>query len=85
MLTTSVPTAQKSRLRSAGGMAEVVAPIVNALLGDPPPLRIELWDGTCSGPPDGAPERCTCTHPDAVRRLLWSPNELGFGARLRGR
>ena len=77
MVTTSVPTAQKSRLRSAGGVAEVVAPIVNALLGDPPPLRIELWDGSGLGPAHNA-GTLYLHHPDAVRRLLWSPNELGL-------
>ena len=76
MVTTSVPTAQKSRLRSAGGVAEVVAPIVYTLLGDPPPLRIELWDGSGLGPAHNA-GTLYCT-PDAVRRLLWSPNELGL-------
>jgi cyclopropane-fatty-acyl-phospholipid synthase len=41
------------------------------------PIRIELWDGSALGPTDG-PGTVVVRSPDAVRRLLWSPGELGL-------
>src|SRR3546814_12116538 len=40
-------------------------------------VRLELWDGTSVGP-DG--ETCTIRlrSPDALRRVLWAPGELGI-------
>jgi cyclopropane-fatty-acyl-phospholipid synthase len=59
------------------GAAAAVQPLVEALLGDPP-LRIELWDGTGIGPHDGA-GLISVRSPDALRRILWAPDELGLG------
>src|SRR3546814_4679577 len=58
-----------------GPAAEAAAPLVEMLLGAVP-VRLELWDGTSVGP-DG--ETCTIRlrSPDALRRVLWSPGELG--------
>jgi cyclopropane-fatty-acyl-phospholipid synthase len=48
------------------------------MLGPTLPVRIEFWDGSAIGPPDGlGPARFHSA--DAIRRLLWSPDELGFG------
>ncbi len=78
-MATAISSAQEPELlpQPGGGAAEVVRPIVSMLLGDPLPLRIELWDGTALGPTDGA-GTLRLHSPDAVRRLLWSPNELGL-------
>ena len=59
--------------------SELLAPIVHALLGDAPPVRLELWDGSSIGPADGGAGTLRVHSPDAFRRLLWSPNELGLG------
>ena len=64
--------------RTAAG---VLAPVVRVLLGDPPPVRLELWDGSSLGPPDGGAGTLRVHSPDALRRILWSPNELGLGTR----
>jgi len=55
--------------------ARAAAPLVEALVG-PAPVGVELWDGTSVGSGNG-----TCAirlrSPDALRRVLWSPGELG--------
>ncbi len=58
-------------------VAQLLAPLVAATLGDQVPIRLSCWDGSASGPPD-APVRLRVAHRRALRRLLWSPNELGF-------
>ncbi len=70
-------TTAATQASAAVSAASTLAPIVRALLGDPPPVRIELWDGSALGPPDGA-GTLRFTSPDTVRRLLWSPNQLGL-------
>lgn len=61
-------------------VADTIAPLVTAMLGDTPPVRIELWDGSALGPdPDDAVGTLRVTSPDALRRILWSPNEIGVG------
>jgi cyclopropane-fatty-acyl-phospholipid synthase len=58
-------------------VADVVAPLVRATLGDGAPIRLRCWDGSEFGAPD-APVRLNIKHRRALRRLLWAPNELGF-------
>lgn len=58
-------------------VADVVAPLVRATLGDDVPIRLRCWDGSEFGPAD-APVRLRIVHRRALRRLLWAPNELGF-------
>jgi cyclopropane-fatty-acyl-phospholipid synthase len=62
---------------AAPSVAETLAPIALALLGDRPPVRVEFWDGSALGPSSGA-GTLRLTSPDAVRRILWSPNQLGM-------
>ena len=52
-------------------LADAVAPIVGGDL----PVRLRAWDGSVAGPED-APV-VELRSPDAVRRLLWHPGELG--------
>jgi cyclopropane-fatty-acyl-phospholipid synthase len=61
----------------ATAVSETLSPIVRALLGDPSPVRMEFWDGSALGPTDGA-GTLRMRSPDAFRRLLWSPNQLGL-------
>jgi cyclopropane-fatty-acyl-phospholipid synthase len=41
------------------------------------PVRLRAWDGSVAGP-DGAPV-LVVRSPQAVRRLVWAPGELGLG------
>ena len=59
-------------------IASAVGRIIEAFLGPRPPLSVACWDGSTWGDHD-ADLRVTLTSPDAVRRLLWDPDELGLG------
>jgi cyclopropane-fatty-acyl-phospholipid synthase len=61
----------------AGTAAAVIRPLVTALLGWPLPVRLELFDGSGLGP-EGAPGTVWVRSPDALRRLVWAPGELGL-------
>lgn len=52
--------------------------LVEGMLGSDLPVRIRLYDGSAIGDPDAA---CTVVvrSPDALRRIVWAPGELGFG------
>ena len=58
--------------------ADVVGRIIEAFLGEDPPLAVSCWDGSTWGRPD-ASLHAYVNSPDAIRRLLWDPNELGLG------
>ena len=58
-------------------VADVVAPLVHATLGDGVPVRLRCWDGSEFGPTD-APIRVHIATRRALRRIMWQPNELGF-------
>ncbi len=58
-------------------VAEQLGPPLVALLGDPLPVRFELWDGSTLGPL-GARGTLVLHGPDVLRRLIWSPGELGL-------
>lgn len=55
--------------------ATLLAPVVDALIGDPP-IRLEFWDGSGLGPTDG-PGTIHVRTPAAVQRIVWAPGELG--------
>jgi cyclopropane-fatty-acyl-phospholipid synthase len=57
--------------------AEALAPMLEALLGGIPPIRFEFWDGSTLGPTDDD-RFVRVLSPDALRRIAWSPDELGF-------
>ncbi len=59
-----------------GGAAAAVAPLLAHFFGGPPPVRVQFWDGTSLGPDEG--NTLQVHSPDAVRRILWSPGELGL-------
>jgi cyclopropane-fatty-acyl-phospholipid synthase len=61
------------------GAATDLVEIAAAVLGTSLPMRIRAWDGTEAGAPSGdAAVTIVVRSPDAVRRLLWSPDELGL-------
>jgi cyclopropane-fatty-acyl-phospholipid synthase len=74
---TSAPSAPVA-VETNGHVADVMRPVVEAGLGVSIPLRFEFWDGSALGPPH-AVGTIRFRSPDAIRRLLWKPNELGLG------
>ncbi|MET9230596.1 cyclopropane-fatty-acyl-phospholipid synthase family protein [Lentzea sp. NPDC003310] len=46
------------------------------VLGAPVPIGFRAWDGSVAGPQDGTV--LVIRSRDALRRLVWSPNELGL-------
>lgn len=70
----SIP--RESGLGERGRAATQLRPVVEALLGRPVPVRLEFWDGSTVGSEEAAVTIRVRT-PDAIRRLLWTPGELG--------
>jgi cyclopropane-fatty-acyl-phospholipid synthase len=63
---------------SAGGAAHRLQPLVRGLIGEDLPLRLRAWDGSQTGPAD-SPATLVLRNRRALRRFLWSPDELGLG------
>ena len=64
----------------AGSAAHVLGPLLAAIVGRGVPVRFEFWDGSAVGPPRGGDAllgTLEIRSPDAVRRILWAPGELG--------
>ena len=61
-----------------GSVAEAMKPLLVRLLGPAPDVRVVLWDGSSFGRTGGAGDLVVRT-PDALRRILWAPGELGVG------
>ncbi|WP_232677345.1 cyclopropane-fatty-acyl-phospholipid synthase family protein [Nocardioides sp. R-C-SC26] len=68
------PTAHRNP-GPATGVAPKLAAAVQPFLGGELPVRLRAWDGSEAGSPDGP--LVVLNSPDAVRRLLWHPGELG--------
>jgi cyclopropane-fatty-acyl-phospholipid synthase len=58
--------------------SRLLGPLFDILLGNDSPARIELWDGSHIGSAS-APSIVRFNSPLALRRILYMPNELGFG------
>ncbi|HZC71713.1 MAG TPA: cyclopropane-fatty-acyl-phospholipid synthase family protein [Jatrophihabitans sp.] len=58
-------------------VADTVAPLVTAALGDRVPIRVTCWDGSAVGPSSAALS-LVIRNRRALRRIVWAPNELGF-------
>ncbi|WP_225805042.1 cyclopropane-fatty-acyl-phospholipid synthase family protein [Streptomyces sp. NK15101] len=56
--------------------ADRLAQLLGRFLPGPLPVRLRAWDGSQAGPPD-AP-LVVLRSPDALRRLVWQPGELGL-------
>ncbi len=57
-------------------MAEILRPLVDSLIGPSETLNVRFWDGSLIGPPN-AKSSLVLRGPEALRRLLWAPGELG--------
>ena len=55
-----------------------VADVLADLLGRDLPVSVRAYDGSSFGPADSA-TTITIASPDALRRIVTAPNELGFG------
>lgn len=58
-------------------VADTIAPLVTAALGDGVPVRVTCWDASTSGP-SSAPVHLVVANRRGLRRIVWAPNELGF-------
>jgi cyclopropane-fatty-acyl-phospholipid synthase len=60
-------------------IAAALTPLFDFLLGADTPLRVEFWDGSAFGVDSGALATARFSDPEALRRVLYRPNDLGFG------
>ncbi|PTR31755.1 cyclopropane-fatty-acyl-phospholipid synthase [Rhodococcus sp. OK519] len=67
-MTTSVTSAHT-------GIAHDIAAVLEPLVGGDLPVRLTVWDGSAAGPEDAPP--VVLYSPNALRRMLWHPGELG--------
>ncbi len=58
-----------------GGLAARIEAALAPTLRGPLPVGLRVWDGSSAGPVDGP--TVVLRRPDALRRLLWRPGELG--------
>jgi len=73
------PESPAPRILRGGGpsVAQVLRPLLAVLLGDHPAVRFEMWDGSWVGPASTG-DVVRLRSPEALRRILWSPDELGI-------
>ncbi len=67
-------TGQESSVTSAG-LAHRIAEAARPFVGGDLPVRLHAWDGSVAGPDDAPP--VVLNSPEALRRLIWHPGELG--------
>jgi cyclopropane-fatty-acyl-phospholipid synthase len=60
----------------AEGVASKLRPLVEGLMGSVD-VRLQFWDGSILGPQTGGPGIIHVKSIDAIRRLVWAPDELG--------
>ena len=58
-------------------VSQLIAPLVTALTGDSGTIPIRFWDGSTLGPSSAG--TIVIKSPEALRRLVWAPGELGLG------
>ncbi|HEX7738745.1 MAG TPA: cyclopropane-fatty-acyl-phospholipid synthase family protein [Marmoricola sp.] len=62
-------------IRERTGVATKLSESIRPFVGGELPVRLIAWDGSEAGPADAPTVRLQS--PDALRRLLWHPGELG--------
>jgi cyclopropane-fatty-acyl-phospholipid synthase len=77
-LTDDITTAAPS-IATDGPVAAAMRPVIEASFGHKIPIRFKFWDGSMLNPPDEVVATLQFNSADAIRRLLWMPNELGLG------
>jgi cyclopropane-fatty-acyl-phospholipid synthase len=58
-----------------GSVADTLRPLLGRLFGEIP-VQIDFWDGSALGPANSA-TALQVRSPEAVKRILWAPGELG--------
>jgi len=58
-------------------VAQALQPLVRRMLGDDAPVAVRGWDGSCAGSADAA-VTIVVHSPNALRRVLFAPGELGL-------
>jgi cyclopropane-fatty-acyl-phospholipid synthase len=76
---TDVVTTTAREVKVDGRVAAAMRPVIEGSFGRKIPIRFEFWDGSMLNPPDQAVATLRFQSADAIRRLLWMPNELGLG------
>ena len=74
--TTSVSPPGRGAL-PGDAVATTLAPVLSSLIGSTAPVRIEFWDGSALGPEEPVGS-LVVRSPDALRRIVWAPGELGI-------
>ncbi|GAA1879962.1 class I SAM-dependent methyltransferase [Lapillicoccus jejuensis] len=69
------PTTTAAGTAPRPGVAQALARALEPLAGGELPVHLTAWDGSSAGPVD-APH-VVLRSPDALRRILWHPGELG--------
>ncbi|MCM0620265.1 class I SAM-dependent methyltransferase [Nocardioides bruguierae] len=59
------------------GIAYRISQVLRPFVGGDLPVHLVAWDGSDAGPTDGSVPTIELRSPDALRRLLWHPGELG--------
>ena len=77
-LTHDVTTTARE-IETHGPIAATMKPVIEGSFGVSIPIRFQFWDGSTLNPPDRTVATLKFTSADAIRRLLWMPNELGLG------
>lgn len=65
-------------VKRTGSVAERLVPLMTFFFGPDVPIEVKAWDGSRLGPSQG-PARLVIRSPQALRRLLTAPNEVGLG------
>lgn len=75
-MTATLPAPTTTAGPADGGVAARLAAVVEPLFGGALPVRLRAWDGSEAGPHD-APV-AVLRSPDALRRIVFRPGELGL-------
>ena len=75
MTSVMTPQASTQHRPDEESVADRLAEALRPFIGGDLPVRLVAWDGSCAGPEDGPV--IELRSPDALRRLLWRPGELG--------
>jgi cyclopropane-fatty-acyl-phospholipid synthase len=72
-----VTLARSSSNPASTSAADAINPVLRRLIGGDPPVLIRFWDGSALGPATST-VTIAVRSPNALRRLVYSPNELGL-------
>lgn len=59
-------------------VAETLAGVATPLFDGPLPVNVRAWDGSTLAADDPAAPTVIINSPDALRRMLWAPGEIGL-------